>query len=494
MTEILLTAEEAYPAFETLVAEAEREVLISMRLFDPRTRLRKHTDLGQTWNDLIAHKLSQGIDVDVTITDFDPVARPELHRYSWECLAELNKLQDTGPGKIRARVHMHPARAGWLYSLALRATTRQKIADECARLNDLPPQERDRQLAHMPEFRKLIREGGSLAPKRWPPASLRPASHHQKMAVIDGKALYVGGLDLNPRRYDTLDHDRVAQQTWHDIQVIVRDARAKAGRDHILKFRQETEGTPPGQTAGLLRTLSRRQRSFARRIGPTEVLREIEDTLLEMFRAARSFIYVETQFLRSSVITEALVAAAGRGVDLIVILPAAPEDVAFEDSSDLDARFGEQLQVNAVKALRAAYGERLFLGAPAQPSSATTPDNRDSLGGAEIIYVHAKAVIVDGAAALVSSANLNGRSMRWDTETGVQLEGEEAQTLFDRCCAHWFCDAPPSGLTTAAAWDRAAAANLAQRPEDRSHFILPYDPQPAAEMGQHLPGAPEELV
>ncbi len=47
-----------------------------------------------------------------------------------------------------------------------------------------------------------------------------------------------------------------------------------------------------------------------------------------------------------------------------------------------------------------------------------TRHDRDRLGGAPMIYVHAKVSIFDRSAAIVSSANLNGRSLRWDTEAG----------------------------------------------------------------------------
>ena len=39
MVEFLITAEEAYPAFERTVLNAQSEVLIAMRIFDPDTRL-----------------------------------------------------------------------------------------------------------------------------------------------------------------------------------------------------------------------------------------------------------------------------------------------------------------------------------------------------------------------------------------------------------------------------------------------------------------------
>ncbi len=106
--------------------------------------------------------------------------------------------------------------------------------------------------------------------------------------------------------------------------------------------------------------------------------------------------------------------------------------------------------------LRDAFGDRVFFGAPAQPRRMQT-DGRDTHYDAPIIYIHAKVMVIDDRAAIVSSANLNGRSMRWDSETGIELaEPGRAEQVFSRCCDHWFPDGAPGDLTRAATWTRAA--------------------------------------
>lgn len=66
--------------------------------------------------------------------------------------------------------------------------------------------------------------------------------------------------------------------------------------------------------------------------------------------------------------------------------------------------------------------------------------------------IHAKIIVVDGQQGIVSSANLDGCSMGWDTETGVTLDADAATALFERCCEHWFRGAVPAapGIAMAA--------------------------------------------
>jgi phosphatidylserine/phosphatidylglycerophosphate/cardiolipin synthase-like enzyme len=499
--EFLLTAEEAYPALERLVISARRHVSVSMRIFDPATLLKSDEGkaIGRDWSALLTHKLREGVRFTIVITDFDPVARPELHRYSWECRAAcLAAAEASGnPDLIDVDVHMHKAQVGWFHRIMFMPATRRKLRDECSRLAGLDKDACDHALGHMPKFRRMVRrQGHKLFPRLWPPAPLVPATHHQKMAVIDDEKLYIGGLDLNPRRYDDKAHDRAPEKTWHDVQAVVTGPVVKAAARHLAEFREVTAGDQaPAPFAGLLRTLSA-DVPGGRRLAPRELVSEIEEAHLRLIRTARDYIYIETQFLRSSPITDALVAAAEASphVQLIVMLPAAPEDVAFERSDDMDARYGEQLQTNAVERLRDAFGERVFFGSPAQARRMET-GHRDSHYGAPIIYIHAKVIVVDGRSVIVSSANLNGRSMRWDTEAGIEVSDPLlATSFFDRCLRHWFPEAAPRAAVVAKEWNDAAQANARRAPEERTHFVLPYAVEPAAEMGEPLPGVPEEMV
>ena len=187
---------------------------------------------------------------------------------------------------------------------------------------------------------------------------------------------------------------------------------------------------------------------------------------------------------------------------LILILPAAPEELAFGLSSEADSRFGEWLQARCVDKVARAFGRRALIVAPAVPRRAAPEDGpeRAVLHGAPIVYVHAKVSVFDGATAIVSSANLNGRSLRWDTEAGVRLDDPvDAAHLERRLMAHWMGEDGPrregeSGIDLVARWRRRIGADLHTRPEDRRGFLLPYPLRAAREAGQYLPGIPDEMV
>jgi phospholipase D1/2 len=118
---------------------------------------------------------------------------------------------------------------------------------------------------------------------------------------------------------------------------------------------------------------------------------------------------------------------------------------------------------------------------------------------APIVYVHAKVSVFDGRAAVVSSANLNGRSHRWDTEAGVALEApDQAAFLQERLMRHWLPeDAGPELFDPQAApdaWARLADDNAAQRPDERRGFLLPFPRKAPRRFGRPIPFLPQEMM
>ncbi|MGC9418907.1 MAG: phospholipase D-like domain-containing protein, partial [Rhodovulum sp.] len=135
---------------------------------------------------------------------------------------------------------------------------------------------------------------------------------------------------------------------------------------------------------------------------------------------------------------------------------------------------------------------------PVQPRPRGS-DGRDSLKAAPLVYVHSKVSIFDGARAVVSSANLNGRSLRWDTEAGLELRTpSHVAALRRRVMGHWLPPgAAPADLDPATAFDRwkdLADRNSRRPPRDRRGFLVHYDPELARETGMPVPGVPDEMV
>lgn len=508
---VLVTAFEAYPAFENLFLNAEKSILLGFRIFDPLTKL--HSDaarkVGDNWADLILATLNRGVDIDVTISDFDPIAGYDLHRGAWKTVRILHALAEISgdnAGGLKVTCLQHPAIGGIIPRLIFAPQTRKKLHTIADDINERPDEkQRFKFIPHLREPLKTPQGDAALRP--WTLPRVFPVTLHLKMAVIDGTTTYIGGLDLNDRRYDDKNHDRPAQETWHDVQLIVRDtALARDAAAFLQTLPQTTAGTQPPApiSSGFRATLSRKRRPNIFALAPTT----ISDTLLKehliQISTARDLIYIETQYFRDRRIAKALVAAAKRSPNLkiLLLLPAAPSDIAFHGSHSLDARFGEYLQARTIRQVRRAFGRRFFIVTPVQPRVLKPQDSdedRATLNEAPIVYVHAKVAIFDEKTAIVGSANLNGRSLKWDVETGVVLsEPDQVKQLRNAVFGHWLpADADPSYFAPQSALQRwhALALSNAQKPaQDREGFVMPYDLEPAKALGLPIPGAPEELV
>ena len=121
--DVLLTAQEAYPALEAEFMRAQRDIIAGFRVFDPWTTLRSDEArrIGKTWFDLIAATLDRGVRIEMILSDFDPVVRPSMHAYAWACLRGLIAAGDASdhPELLTARTSMHPARVGILPRLVM---------------------------------------------------------------------------------------------------------------------------------------------------------------------------------------------------------------------------------------------------------------------------------------------------------------------------------------------------------------------------------------
>jgi phosphatidylserine/phosphatidylglycerophosphate/cardiolipin synthase-like enzyme len=227
--------------------------------------------------------------------------------------------------------------------------------------------------------------------------------HHEKLAVIDGRVAYVGGIDLTSLggdRLDTSDHPARGAVGWHDVAARVEGPLVADVANHIAaRWREVTGETVPAAspagggdiTAQFVRTVPEHIYEFAHE-GDFRIL----EAYVRALRSAERLIYLESQFLWAPEITailrEKLLDPPTPEFRMVILLPAHPNN----GTDDTRGQLGELVAADRDK--------RLLACSLYQP------------GRVEQVYVHAKVGIVDDRWLCVGSANLNDHSLFNDTE------------------------------------------------------------------------------
>jgi phosphatidylserine/phosphatidylglycerophosphate/cardiolipin synthase-like enzyme len=291
-------------------------------------------------------------------------------------------------------------------------------------------------------------------------------SLHQKCAVVDGRVAFLGGLDLTAEvtgdydRWDTHTHPcaspvRASRRTapahpWHDVHTrivgpIVADVQLNiaqrwaevAARHRLPDWPKHLPLTPPapladGVPAQIVRTIPPGTYHFA----PAGIA-TIREAYLRALAQARSYIYIENQYLWPEVflgldrlawgghspeveqLLLVLAAALQRGVHVTLVLPDHPNaGRRFTDGGI--ARLGAlaPLAVNVGRLNVFALGNSE--ADPALPSGVFYRP----------VYVHAKVAIIDDLWWTAGSANLNSRGLHSDAEINVAvLDASTAREL-----------------------------------------------------------------
>lgn len=236
--------------------------------------------------------------------------------------------------------------------------------------------------------------------------------HHEKTIVVDGQIAFVGGIDLTDDagdRYDTPAHEAKRRLGWHDVATRLAGPVVADVDDHFrLRWRELTGETlpappaPPPESAGevtvqLVRTVAEGMYDAVPR-GDFRIL----ESYVRALRSARSFIYLENQFLWAPEIVEILrdklEHPPSPDFRIVIVLPAKANNGADDTRGQLGV-------------LSAADpGNRRILAATIRGLSAERDDP---------LYIHAKVAIVDDRWLTVGSANLNAHSLLNDTEVNV---------------------------------------------------------------------------
>ena len=238
-------------------------------------------------------------------------------------------------------------------------------------------------------------------------------------------------------------------------------------------------------------------------MGPRPYVRELRAAHRDIILGARRCLYIEAQFFRSEEAGQWVAEALRRSPELeIVILVAnAPEEIAFEGQGANPAhKHGEYLQGKVLGRLLKQGNGRLGLFTLAKQESVNGSEkqfeeSRGTAYGAGVIHIHAKLLIADDEACLVSSANINGRSFNWDTELGC-IWREEGPAIADFRRTLWAQLLGKDGgeADRLSDWRTIAQNNSMVAPEERSGFVVPYQLGRARRYAQPSWFVPDDLV
>ncbi|MEA2746354.1 MAG: phospholipase [Myxococcales bacterium] len=272
-------------------------------------------------------------------------------------------------------------------------------------------------------------------------------SHHQKVAIIDGQVAFMGSADICQDRWDTSTHvardplrvsrKEQAYKPYHEVQAVFTGEPVRSLIDLFADRWQYATGESLEPTSfvveneGLFASLPLTMPmpvadvGFSRTVPGApdrEHIHEIRDLYVRAIYNAKRFIYIETQYLTSCCVRDALVARMKDDnkpkLDIVMMLPQKPE--RFKEEVFIGIPQGSVLDevVSAAK----QHGHALGL------YNVATPDPAAGEGATLFVYVHAKLMIVDDVFFTMGSANLANRSMTVDSEINATWVAQPGDT------------------------------------------------------------------
>ncbi|WP_404381920.1 phospholipase D-like domain-containing protein [Caenispirillum salinarum] len=263
--------------------------------------------------------------------------------------------------------------------------------------------------------------------------------HHQKVVCIDDRFAMMGGIDITRNRWDTrdhIDHDRRRRNPagghyppHHDASVAVEGEAARV-LEEMCRIRwergtgerldpppraEEIEGTAESWPGTISVEAEDVSVGIARTMPPYKDepgVFEIEALTLRAIRDARRLIYLESQYFASRTVALAVAERLREQnpPEVVVVNPYSADGWLEEKTMDT-AR-----AQNVALCRKSDHAGRFRIYYPVTKRG-------------KGIYVHAKVTIIDDRFLKVGSANLNNRSMGFDTESDIALFCEEDDTI-----------------------------------------------------------------
>ena len=255
------------------------------------------------------------------------------------------------------------------------------------------------------------------------------AAHHQKVVVIDDAIAFCGGIDMTVDRWDSRSHpDDDVRRTnpngeqhgpWHDATIAVDGAAARAfgelarARWHAASGEElhpidEAEDYSADWPDSMKPTITDVDVAISRTLPAMpdrDEVREVEALFLDCIANATQTLYIENQYLASRRIADAIADRLrdAEGPEIVLVL-------ARNAAGWLEMKVMDGARRRLLRMLwDADVHDRLAVYYPVTDEGAP-------------IYVHAKSMVVDDRLLRVGSANLNNRSMGFDTECDIALE------------------------------------------------------------------------
>jgi cardiolipin synthase A/B len=210
--------------------------------------------------------------------------------------------------------------------------------------------------------------------------------NHRKIAVIDGETAFIGGFNIGD---DYLGLDK-RWGYWRDAAIrfkgtgaLVAQIRFYLDWNFASMDKMEIEERyfhqsplPEGSTMQIVSG------------GPDTGWNPVKESYLKMINTALDTVYIQTPyFIPDQSVMDALHIAAQSGIDVRIMIPSKPDHIFVYWASH---SYVEELLSSGVRAY--------------------TYDNG---------FLHAKTIVIDGAAASVGSANWDIRSFRLNFETNA---------------------------------------------------------------------------
>lgn len=252
-----------------------------------------------------------------------------------------------------------------------------------------------------------LRARGSRLRIRWDRAA-GSFCHHQKSWVIDAgqatETAFVGGINLTAKALQRHDaYVEVTGPSASDVRHNFVERWNGASERHLADGNWNCDATDelpfPVETAA------------PRGDSTVQIQRMLgsDRSLLEQYRhaidSARRTIYIENQAIPIPAVAESLQRALERGVEIILLVPAIPEDPVYAARRD-PARHAlfEGLEILGRHRSFRLAGLAAQVGLERQP-----------------IYVHAKLMVVDDAWATIGSCNLHAHSLGGNSEMNASI-------------------------------------------------------------------------